>query len=68
MSAEHYGTCALCGSKVPVDILPEHLSEHGIATASEIRDAVGGVFVCPWCEYEMDPELDVCPSCGGDAS
>lgn len=36
---DEYGTCLLCGAKVPLDLMPEHLSEHGVATALEIRDA-----------------------------
>lgn len=39
MDDEDYGLCLLCGNKVPVDLLPDHLSEHGVATAQEIRDA-----------------------------
>ena len=34
-----HGTCLICGASVPLDLTAEHLSEHGVATAQEIRDA-----------------------------
>jgi hypothetical protein len=37
--AEEYGTCLVCGAKVPLDMTADHLSEHGVATAEEIRNA-----------------------------
>jgi hypothetical protein len=40
MTDEPTGTCTVCGSRVPIQLLPEHLAEHfPDLTAQEVRDA-----------------------------
>lgn len=36
----HTAICASCQSRVPMDLLPEHLSEHHDMGTEEIREAI----------------------------